>query len=68
MMISVLRMITPDMAAVIIEPVQGSNPRSDIKQFLQKVRDHCTKTGVLLIFDEIMTGFRLSAKGGAGCF
>ena len=60
--------ITRDMAAVIIEPVQGSNPRSDIGQFLQKLRDHCTKTGVLLIFDEVMTGFRLSAKGGAGIF
>jgi glutamate-1-semialdehyde 2,1-aminomutase len=60
--------ITSDMAAVIVEPVQGSNPRSDIKSFLQKLRDHCTKTGVLLIFDEIMTGFRLSAKGGAGLF
>lgn len=60
--------ITPDLAAVIVEPVQGSNPRSDIKQFLQKLRDHCTKTGVLLIFDEVMTGFRLSAKGGAGIF
>ena len=63
-----LEMITPDMAAVIIEPVQGSNPRPDIKEFLQKVRDRCTRTGVLLIFDEIMTGFRLSAKGGAGVF
>ena len=60
--------ITPDMAAVIVEPVQGSNPRSDIKQFLQKLRDHCTNIGVLLIFDEVMTGFRLSAKGGAGVF
>jgi len=60
--------ITPDMAAVIVEPVQGSNPRSDIQQFLQKLRDHCTKTRVLLIFDEVMTGFRLSAKGGAGVF
>ncbi len=60
--------ITPDMAAVIVEPVQGSNPRSDIKQFLHKLRDRCTETGVLLIFDEIMTGFRLSAKGGAGVF
>ena len=60
--------ITSDMAAVIIEPVQGSNPRSDIKPFLQKLREHCTKIGVLLIFDEIMTGFRLSAKGGAGVF
>jgi len=61
-------MITSDMAAVIIEPVQGSNPRSDVNQFLQKLRDCCTKAGVLLIFDEVMTGFRLSEKGGVGIF
>jgi len=61
-------LITPDMAAVIIEPVQGSNPRNDIGEFLQKLRDHCTKTGVLLILDEIMTGFRLSKNGGSGIF
>ncbi len=60
--------ITSDMAAVIIEPVQGSNPRSDVKEFLNKLRYHCTKKNVLLIFDEIMTGFRVSVKGGAGIF
>ena len=60
--------ITSDMSAVIVEPVQGSNPRSDIKEFLHKLREHCTKKNVLLIFDEVMTGFRLSAKGGAGVF
>jgi len=65
---SCFNMITSDMAAVIIEPVQGSNPRSDIKKFLKKLRKHCTKVGVLLILDEIMTGFRLSKKGGAGIF
>ena len=61
-------MITEDMAAVIIEPVQGSNPRSDVKEFLQRLRQKCTDTGVLLIFDEVMTGFRLSANGGSGAF
>jgi len=60
--------ITSDMAAIIVEPTQGSNPRSDIKEFLKKLRDHCTKVGVLLIFDEVMTGFRLSANGGSGVF
>ena len=61
-------MITSDMAAVIIEPAQGSNPREDVKEFLQKLRRRCSETGVLLIFDEIMTGFRLSAHGGSGIF
>ncbi len=65
---SCFNMITSNMAAVIIEPVQGSNPRSDIEKFLRKLRKHCTKVGVLLILDEIMTGFRLSKKGGAGIF
>jgi len=60
--------ITSDMAAIIVEPVQGSNPRSDIKEFLIELREQCTKKGVLLIFDEIMTGFRLSARGGSGIF
>ena len=60
--------ITSDMAAVIIEPVQGSNPRDDIKPFLQKLRDRCDEMGVVLIFDEVMTGFRLSHKGGSGVF
>ena len=61
-------MINEDFAAVIIEPTQGSNPRSDVGQFLKKLREQCTRMGVLLIFDEVMTGFRLSARGGAGIF
>ena len=60
--------ITSDMAAVIVEPVQGSNPRDDIKPFLQKLRNRCSEMGVVLIFDEVMTGFRLSKKGGSGVF
>jgi len=52
-------------AAVIIEPVVG-NMGVVIPQagFLQGLRDLCTKYGSVLIFDEVMTGFRLS-KGGA---
>ena len=60
--------ITPDLAAIIIEPVQGSNPRSDVGPFLQKLQKQCSDKGVLLILDEVMTGFRLSARGGAGLF
>jgi len=61
-------MITEDMAAVIIEPSQGSNPRTDIKSFLVKLRRRCDELGVLLIFDEIMTGFRIGKEGGQGLF
>lgn len=54
-----------EIAAVIIEPVAGNMgcvlPENN---FLQKLRTLCDKHGALLIFDEVMTGFRL-AFGGA---
>ena len=54
-----------EIAAIIIEPVAGNMgcipPKKD---FLQSLRNLCTANGILLIFDEVMTGFRL-AKGGA---
>ncbi len=52
-------------AALILEPVVGNMgcvlPHEG---YLQGLRDICTKEGIVLIFDEVMTGFRLS-KGGA---
>ena len=52
------------LALVIVEPVQGSNPRSDIAGFLRDLQKTCRDSGVLLAFDEIITGFRL-CYGGA---
>jgi len=52
-------------AAIIIEPVAGNMgciPPN--KGFLEGLRKLCTDNGILLIFDEVMTGFRL-ARGGA---
>lgn len=52
-------------AAVIIEPVAGNmGCVPPVDNFLEKLRELCTANGTLLIFDEVMTGFRL-AKGGA---
>ena len=51
-----------DIAAIIVEPLQRIIPA--VPGFLQGLRDLCDKHGVLLIFDEIVTGFRL-AYGGA---
>ena len=54
-----------DIAAVIIEPVVGNMGCVVPAQgFLQSVREITAKHGALLIFDEVMTGFRL-ARGGA---
>jgi beta-alanine--pyruvate transaminase len=45
-------------AAVIVEPVAGSTGvLIPPKGYLQKLRDTCTKHGILLIFDEVITGF-----------
>ncbi|MBS0309070.1 MAG: aspartate aminotransferase family protein [Proteobacteria bacterium] len=57
-------------AAVIVEPIQGSTgvilPPQD---YLQKLRTICDKYGILLIFDEVITGFgRLGSAFGADWF
>jgi len=52
-------------ACIILEPVVGNMGCVLPKEgFLQGLRDLCTKEGIVLIFDEVMTGFRL-ARGGA---
>jgi glutamate-1-semialdehyde aminotransferase len=53
--------IDADTAAIILEPMVFIEPKDD---FLSKLRDLCTEKGILLIFDEMWTGFRL-AMGGA---
>ena len=54
-----------EIAAIIIEPVAGNmGCIPPAKGFLEALRAVCSENGALLIFDEVMTGFRL-AKGGA---
>jgi beta-alanine--pyruvate transaminase len=59
-----------NIAAVIVEPMQGSTgvivpPRG----YLQRLREICTRHGILLIFDEVITGFgRLGTPFGADFF
>ncbi|MEM7335426.1 MAG: aminotransferase class III-fold pyridoxal phosphate-dependent enzyme [Chloroflexota bacterium] len=55
----------PEIGAIILEPGGASNGRIPTKAgFLQDLRDVCTKYGVVLIFDEVISGFRY-APGGA---
>lgn len=54
-----------EIACIIIEPVAGNMGCIPPKEmFLQNLRDLCDTNNILLVFDEVMTGFRL-AKGGA---
>ena len=59
----IIRRHKNELALVLIEPVQGSNPRDDIAEFLKDLRKTCTEFDVLLGFDEIITGFRLGLGG-----
>lgn len=58
-----------EIAAIIMEPVMCNNgcivPE---KSYLQGIRDLCDRYGVALIFDEVITGFRLSLSGAQGYF
>jgi len=57
--------IGEQVACVIVEPIAGNmNMVPPVPGFHEKLRELCTATGTILIFDEVMTGFRV-AKGGA---
>jgi glutamate-1-semialdehyde 2,1-aminomutase len=54
-----------EVAAIIVEPVAGNMGLvPPVKGFLESLREQCDRYGTLLIFDEVMTGFRV-AYGGA---
>lgn len=58
-----------ELAAVITEPIMCNNgcipPRAG---YLEKMRELCSKYGIALIFDEVITGFRMSLSGAQGYF
>jgi glutamate-1-semialdehyde 2,1-aminomutase len=57
-----------EIAGVIVEPVAGNmNCIPPLPGFLETLRELCTQHGALLIFDEVMTGFRV-ALGGAQAY
>lgn len=53
-----------DVAAIILPPLHTSGAMAPETEWLKFVRSKCSEYGILLIFDEIQTGFRL-ARGGA---
>lgn len=60
---------TNAVAAVIVEPVAGNmGVVSPAEGFLEGLRDLCDRNGALLIFDEVMTGFRVHAAGAQGLY
>lgn len=60
-----LEAIGDEVACIIVEPVAGNmNCIPPLPGFLEGLRELCSQYGVVLIFDEVMTGFRV-ARGGA---
>jgi len=58
-----------EVAAIIVEPVAGNmNCIPPVDGFLQGLREVCDQYGVVLIFDEVMTGFRVSISGAQGFY
>lgn len=58
--------VADEVAAIIVEPVQRSIPPKP--GFLAGVRAVCDRIGALLIFDEVVTGFRIALGGGQQAF
>jgi glutamate-1-semialdehyde 2,1-aminomutase len=56
-------------AAIIIEPIPANNGLLlQEKEYLQFLRDICTQNGTLLIFDEVISGFRIGFEGASGYY
>lgn len=62
---SVIDSIDDDTACIVLEPFVFEEPKDN---FLQKLRDVCTKNGIVLVFDEMWTGFRISLGGAQEYF
>ena len=52
-----------ELAAILVEPVQSSRPDLQPKEFLFQIRQLTKETGTVLIFDEVITGFRMHPGG-----
>src|SRR3954468_13276750 len=58
-----------DIAAVVLEPIAGNmNFVRPSREFVRTLRELCTRHGAMLVFDEVMTGFRVGARGAQGLF
>jgi amino acid adenylation domain-containing protein len=66
--LELLRQHAPDLAAVIVEPVQSRHPALQPREFLHEVRRITATSGAALIFDEMITGFRCHPGGAQAWF
>lgn len=60
----IIEKLLPELAGIMVEPVQSRRPDLQPKEFLHRLREIADKANIPLIFDEVITGFRVS-NGGA---
>jgi len=63
-----LRAHASELAAVLVEPVQSRNPDLQPKEFLHELRRLTEQSGTILVFDEVITGFRVHPRGAQAMF
>jgi amino acid adenylation domain-containing protein len=66
--LAIIRREAADIAAVLVEPVQSRHPEVKAVNFLRELRELTAQTGTVLIFDEMITGFRLHPGGAQALF
>ena len=63
-----IRQNVEDLAAVLVEPVQSRHPHLQPVEFLKEIRKITKESGTALIFDEVVTGFRVHPGGCQALF
>lgn len=63
-----IRQMAPELAAVLVEPVQTRQPEVQPAAFLKELRRITAERGAVLIFDEVVTGFRSHIGGAQALF
>ncbi|MFI8977450.1 amino acid adenylation domain-containing protein [Nocardia asteroides] len=64
--LQVIAELGPSLAAVLVEPVQSRRPDLAPAEYLRRLRELTRASGTALIFDEIVTGFRVGPRGAQG--
>lgn len=66
--LSIIEEHAHELAAVLVEPVQSRDPTLQPKEFIHRLREITSKSGAALIFDEVVTGFRIHSGGAQAYF
>jgi glutamate-1-semialdehyde 2,1-aminomutase len=66
--ITILKKIKKKISCVIVEPIQGSLPLSNVKNYLNSLENFCKKNKIILIYDEVITGLRIDCSSAQSYF